>query len=259
MDFLKSSKRRSFVSEIVYRALNIGLAVAILAVVLAIDSPLPAMVVFLFSKWRIFAVRPRYWAANIKSNMVDIIVGLSLVVLLFASNGTLYVQIIMTILYAGWLLFVKPRSKRVFVALQAGVSVFLGITALMIISYDWYATLVVAAMWVIGYSAARHVLNSYDEPHLSFFTLVWALIFAELGWLGYHWAFAYTIPGIGNIKLSQTALVGLALSFLAERIYSSYHRNDGVRLVDIVLPAILVTSVVVVVMLFFNTLNQGNI
>jgi hypothetical protein len=259
MDFLKSSKRRSFVSELVYRVLNIGLAGTILAVVLAINSPLPAMAVFLFSKWRIFAVRPRYWIANIKSNMVDIIVGLSLVVLLYAASGAVYVQIAMTILYAGWLLFVKARSKRIFVALQAGVAVFLGITALMIVSYDWYASLVVLVMWFIGYSAARHVLNSYDEPHLSFFALVWALIFAELGWLGYHWTFAYTIPGVGNIELSQTALVGLAMSFLAERVYSSYHRNEGVRSVDILLPALLVVSVVTVVMLFFNTLNQGSV
>ena len=67
MDLLKSSKRRAFLSELVYIVLNVGLAVAILAVVLAIESPLPAIALVLLSKWRVLAVRPRYWMANIKA------------------------------------------------------------------------------------------------------------------------------------------------------------------------------------------------
>ena len=259
MDFLKSSKRRSLVSEFVYNVLNIALAVVILLVVLAIESPLPAFAVLLLSKWRIFAVRPRYWFTNIQANLVDVIVGLSFIVLLYAASGVLPVQIVLTTLYVGWLLFVKPRSKRVFVAAQAGVATFLGVTALMTISYSWYASVVVIVMWLIGYSTARHILSSYDEAHRSFFSLVWGLIFAELGWLAYHWTFAYTIPGLGGIKLSQAALIALALSFLAERVYASYHRHEGVRSADVILPTLLTVSIILVMMLFFNTLDQGTV
>src|SRR5690349_19416910 len=137
MEFLRSSKRRSLVSELVYILLNIALAVGVLAVVRAIESPLPAFALVLLSKWRVLAVRPRYWFANIQANMVDIIVSLSVVVLLYAASSAFAVQIVIALLYIGWLLFIKPRSKRIFVAAQAGAAIFLGVTALMSISYDW--------------------------------------------------------------------------------------------------------------------------
>jgi hypothetical protein len=180
MEFLKSSKRRSVLSESVYVVLNIALAVAILSVVSAIESPLPAFGLVLLSKWRILAVRPRYWFANVQANMVDIIVSLSFVVLLYAANRAFIVQCLLTLVYIVWLLFVKPRSKRIYVAVQAGAALFLGVTALMSVSFDWMSSAVVLLMWVIGYSAARHVLGSYEEAHISFYSLVWDLLLLSL-------------------------------------------------------------------------------
>jgi hypothetical protein len=257
MEFLRSSKRRSLLSELVYIVLNVGLALAVLFVVRAIESPLPAFGLVLLSKWRILAVRPRYWFANVQANLVDIIVSLSIVVLLYAAAGAFIIQLLLTALYIGWLLFIKPRSKRVFINIQAGAAAFLGVTALMSVSYGWMATVVVLAMWVIGYSTGRHVLGSYDDAHISFYSMVWGLLFAEIGWLTYHWTFAYALPGLGNIKLSQTALIVLAISFLVERAYSSYSHHGSIRSNDIILPALLSVSVVVVLLTFFNNLGIG--
>lgn len=257
MEFLKSSKRRSVISELVYIILNVALAIAVLGVVWAIESPLPAFALILLSKWRVLAVRPRYWFANVQANLVDFIVSLSVVVLLYAATEAVVVQILLTLLYIAWLLYVKPRSKRLFVAIQAGTAIFLGVTALLSVSYGWMSSLVVVCMWLIGYSAARHVLSSYDETHVTFYSLIWALLIAELGWLMYHWTFAYTLPGVGDIKLSQTAIIMLGMSFLAERAYSSYTHNGELRSGDIVLPALLTTSLIVLLLAFFNTLNSG--
>jgi hypothetical protein len=248
MEFLKSSKRRSVISELVYIILNVALAIAVLGVVWAIESPLPAFALILLSKWRVLAVRPRYWFANVQANLVDFIVSLSVVVLLYAATEAVVVQILLTILYIVWLLYVKPRSKRLFVAIQAGTAIFLGVTALLSVSYGWMSSLVVVCMWLIGYSAARHVLSSYDETHVTFYSLIWALVIAELGWLMYHWTFAYTLPGVGDIKLSQTAIIMLGMSFLAERAYSSYTHNGELRSGDIVLPALLTTSLIVLLL-----------
>lgn len=259
MEFLKSSKRRSLISEFVYVVLNIALAAAILAIVWGIESPYAAFGLVLLSKWRVFAVRPRYWFANLQANLVDFIVGLSVVVLLYAAQGVPAVQVVITLLYIGWLLFIKPRSKQSFIAVQAGVAIFLGVTALMSISFDWLASPVVVLMWIIGYAAARHVLGSHDEAHISFYSLVWGMIFAEIGWLAYHWTFAYELPGLANIKLSQVALVSLALSFLAERTYASYTRHGVVRSNDVLLPALLSVSVILVLLIFFNTLGAGSV
>lgn len=259
MEFLKSSKRRSFLSELVYIGLNIALAVAVLAVVWAVESPIAAFVLVILSKWRILAVRPRYWFANIQANLVDIIVSLSIVVLLYAASGAVAVQCVLTLLYIGWLLFIKPRSSRLFVAIQAGSAAFLGTTALLSVSYDWIASPVIVLMWLIGYSTARHVLGSYDEAHISFYSLVWGLVLAEVGWLVYHWTFAYDLPGMGNVKLSQSALIVIALSFLAERVYASYTKHGTVRSADVTLPALLSVSVILILLLFFNKLGVGTI
>lgn len=260
MNLLKLPKHRSLISELAYIVLNVGLAAGLFAVVLAIKSPLPAFALVLLSKWRMLAVRPRFWFANIQSNVVDIIVGLSVVVLLYAASGSLIVQLIIACFYVGWLLFIKPRSKRHYVILQAGMATFLGVTALFTVSYDWDASIVVLLMWVIGYSSARHILSNYHEAQRTFFAMIWGMIVAELGWLGYHWAFAYSLPGFGGVKLSQIALVVLVLGFAAERAYSSYYHNEGViRSGDIMLPALFTASVILVILLFFNTLGSGTI
>lgn len=259
MKLLKLPRRRSFISELAYIALNVGLAVGLFGVVLAIKSPLPAFALVLLSKWRILAVRPRFWFANIQSNLVDIIVGLSVVILLYVA-GSLAVQVFIAVFYAAWLLLIKPRSKRFYVALQAGIATFLGVTALLMVSYDWYVSIVVLLMWVIGYSSARHILSHYHEGERTFFAMAWGLIAAEMGWLGYHWAFAYSLPGFGGVRLSQTALMILALGFLAERVYDSYYHNQGtIRSHDIMLPALFTVSIILVILLFFNTLGGGTI
>lgn len=259
MEFLKSSKRRSLVSELVYIILNIALAAAILAVVVTTESMVAGMALVLLSKWRVFAVRMRYWSANIKANLVDTIVGLSIVVLIASASGAFAAQCLLTLLYIVWLLFIKPRSKRVYVAIQAVTAVFLGVTALMTLSYGWWASVVVVLMWLIGYASARHNLSTYEEAHSSFYTLVCGLVFAELGWLSYHWTLAYAIPLFGGIKIPQVALIAVALTFLTERAYASYRRHDRIRSTDIMLPALLSVSIVLILLVFFNRIGTGSL
>jgi hypothetical protein len=144
------------------------------------------------------------------------------------------------------------------VTFQAGTATFLGITTLFMESYSWPAVVIVLAMWLIGYSTARHIVSHYQEPDRAFFAMLWGLIVAELGWLSYHWAFAYSLPGVPGIALSQTALIVLVLGFLADRTYDSYHHNEGaIQSSDVMLPAIFSASVILVILLFFNTVGTG--
>ncbi len=247
MDLLKAHKRRSRLSESAYVALNIGLAATLFIVVLAVQSPWLAFAVVLLSKWRILAVRPRFWFANLLANMVDIIVGLSIVVLLYGASGSTWLQAVIALAYVGWLLFIKPRSKRVFVAYQAGIAVFLGITALSMVSFSWNIFFFVMAMWLIGYVASRHVLGSYEEPLMVTYSLVLGFVAAEMGWIGFHWLMAYPLPGFGTIQFSQLALFMTLFALVAERAYSSYHKHGVVRRADIMLPLLLTFSIMVVV------------
>lgn len=259
MEFLKLSQRRTFISELVYILLNVALAVGVLVLVLAVDSPYAALGLVLLSKWRVFAVRPRYWFANLQANLVDIIVGVSVVALLFVASDALVAQIILTLLYAGWLLAIKPRSNRFMVSVQAGVMVFIGVTALMTVAYGWSSSITVLGMWLIGYSAARHVLLSYDEAHTSFYSLVWGLVIAELGWLTYHWSFAYALPGAGGVQLVQAAIIALAISFFAEQVYASYVKHGAIRSSDVLMPALLSSSLILVLVIFFSRVGDGSL
>ena len=255
MEFLRPSRRRTVLSETVYVLLNVVMAIAVLGLVLAIENPLPAFLLILLSKWRVLAVRPQYWLANIVANAIDMILGLSFVIFLYAASGALAVQIALTILYIGWLLLLKPRSKRRLVVLQAGIGVFFGVTALMHVSHDWWASAVVIMMWIIGYTAARHVLTAYKEPHFALLSLVWGLVVAEIGWMTYHWNFAYDLRVTGDLQLSQAALIVLLISFLAERTYASYHRNKEIRFAEILLPLLLTVSSIGLLLTVFNTIS----
>lgn len=247
MDLLKMHKRRSRLSEVAYIALNVVFAVALLLLVRGAQSPWLALVFILLSKWRTLAVRPRFWFANIVANLVDVTVGVSIVVLLYAADGNLPLQMIITIFFIFWLLFIKPRSKRSYVAAQAGVAVFLGITSLSIISHSWNVFFFVLIMWVLGYAVARHVLGSYDEPRTVLYSLLAGFLFAEIGWISFHWLMAYQITGFGAIQFSQLALFTTLMCFVAERGYASYHKHGSVKRSDIIMPVVLTVSLMAAV------------
>lgn len=252
MDLLKSHKRRSRLSDFAYVILNVAMAVALLIAVRYGQSPWLAIGLVLLSKWRALAVKPRFWFANIVANMVDIIVGISVVVLMYAAAGEWLPQIGLTLAYVAWLLLIKPRSNKKMVTVQAGVSVFMGITALSTVSYSWDSFFFIIFLWLIGYTAARHLLGNYDEPMTLIYSLIVGLIFIEIGWAAYHWMFAYAIPGMGSIKIPQVAIILTLLALIAERAYVSYRKHGTVKKQDILLPILLTVGVVAVLFVFFN-------
>jgi hypothetical protein len=152
---------------------------------------------------------------------------------------------------------IKPRSSHHMVAIQAGVSTFVGITALATISYSWDVTFFVLFMWLIGYSATRHILGSYEEPMTSIYSLIGGLVFAEFGWIGFHWLFAYSLPHMGDIKIPQLAILVVLYSFVAERSYASFKRKDVIKGSDILMPIILALAVTVVLVVFYNRISLG--
>lgn len=265
MEFLKLVRRRSFVSEVVYTILNIAFALALAAVIYTTESIILALVLVFISKWRVFAVRLRYWFANLQSNLVDFVVSLSAVFMMYGiatadlldSRKLIFLGII-TLVYIVWLLFIKPRSSRMFVVWQAAFALFGGITVLFSESYNWPVSLVVLAMWLIGFSVARHVLSSYDEEtHLFPLSLVWGLVLAEIGWVAYHWTIGYRVPWLSDLYIPQIAIIVICLSFVAQKAYDSFYHHQKVRMHDILLPLIFSIAVIAVLLLFFNGLDSS--
>lgn len=260
MEFLKLVRRRSFLSEAVYMVLNIALAIAVLLVIRYTESIALAILLVVVSKWRVLAVRPRYWLANLRSNSIDILVSVSVVLHMYSLNAAgidegrkLLLMAVLTVLYIAWLLFLKPRSRRPMVAAQAGIGVLLGVSALFMVSYNWPVSIVVGLMWFIGFAAARHVLTTYDdETHGLFISLAWGLVFAEIGWVAYHWAIAYSLPFVSSLLVPQVAIVATLVSFVAVKAYDSFYHHQKIRTADIILPLLFTLSVIAVLVFVFN-------
>ena len=255
MELLHTVKRKSAFSEVVYYVLNIGLAATLLIISQTIQHPAFAIALVLLSKWRIFAVRPRYWWTNLQANMVDIIVGLSIAVLMYVPNVTLIAQIVLAVCYAIWLVAIKPLSKRTAMMWQSAIAVLLGTTALFMVSYEWPVSVVVIAMVAIGYSVVRHFLFTYDEQHIVFLSAIWGVLFAEIGWLAHFWTFGYALPGMSALKLPQATILLLLLCFLGERVYRSWKKHGSIELSDVVAPAVFASALIFVILLFFNSVT----
>ncbi len=263
MEFLKTVRRRSFLSEVIYVGLNIALAVAVVLLIRVTESPWPAVGLVLLSKWRVFAVRPRYWFVNIQSNLVDFIVSVSFVAFLYtsytsvASSGQrLFIMVVLTLMYIGWLLFLKPRSKRSYMVAQGGVALFVGVAALYLFAYSLPMTIVVLLMWLIGYTTARHILSSYsEETHILFMSQLWAITLAEIGWLAYHWTVGYSLLGIVGVMFPRVALTVICIGFITLKCYDAYYHNKKIRSNDILLPILFTIGIIVVLPLILNALG----
>jgi len=173
----------------VHIGLNIVLPL-LLYVLVRIDFVSVAIVLIILSKWRIFAVRPRYWTTNIVSNGVDIMVGVALV--LFMANTTVeWWQLFWAAAYGAWLLGLKLRSDVLSVSVQAMIGQLLGLAALYLKFGDTSLLSLIAGTWIVTYISARHFLTSFEEPHAALLAHVWAYFSASLAYILGHWLLFY--------------------------------------------------------------------
>jgi hypothetical protein len=149
-----------------------------------------AIVVVVLSKWRMFSVRPRYWVANVRANLVDITVGVSVVV--FMAHTT-HIQwlLVWASLYSAWLLFIKPRSNNAGIGLQAFLSQGLGLTALFVNYSSMPQVIIIFTTWVICYGSARHFLATSEDETNKPLSHLWAVFAAEMSLVLGHWHILY--------------------------------------------------------------------
>ncbi len=169
-----------------------------------------ALALVLLSKWRMFAVRPRFWPANIRANGVDITIGLS-VVLFMANSSDGYYQLLWAALYAAWLIFIKPGSGTFMVAAQAMLAQLCGLMALFIVWTDGPLIGLVFATGVLCYIAARHFFDNFDEPYAKLLSYLWAYFGAALVWILGHWLLFYGPIAQPTLILS---MIGYSLAVL---------------------------------------------
>lgn len=203
------------------------LLIPVLAYVLVrAGFPQLALSVIILSKWRMFAVRPRFWAANIRANAVDLMVGISLVLFMIYSTS-MGMQLLWTALYAVWLVFIKPGSSLIMISLQAFIAQFVALTALYLVWIDGPLIGQTVLVGLICYLAARHFFDGFNEPYTKLLSYIWGYFAAALAWLLGHWLLVY------YDLIAQPTLLLSTLGYGLAALYYLDHRDrlsKGIRL-----------------------------
>lgn len=189
----------------VFHILLSALMPALVFVLIRIRFVQLAVVVVLITKWRMFAVRPRFWPAIIRANAVDIIVGLSTIVFMTHSHAP-WLQLTWTVLYIVWQVILKPGRSTLSISLQALTGQTYGLVALFVAWPSAPLIGLVAGTWIVCYLAARHFLTNFDEPYGPLYAHTWGYFAAALTWVSAHWLLFYGV-------VSQPTLLLTVLGF----------------------------------------------
>ncbi|MBC7708282.1 hypothetical protein H7Y63_03595 [Polaromonas sp.] len=186
-----------------------------------------ALIMVVLSKWRMLAVRPRFWAANIRANAIDIMVGVAVTLFMSHSTSSVAIQLVWAVLYGIWLIAIKPRSSLLFTSLQAAIGQICGLSALYL---TWSAGPLVGIVFVTGlicYLAARHFFDSFNEPYARLLAYLWGYFGAALSWLMGHWLLFY----VYDIIAQPTLLLSVLGYGLAVLYYLDHHSrlNKGLQ------------------------------
>lgn len=254
-DYVALRKGRNALSTAIHAVLNIALAVVSTALTVISGNWIFGVLLVLLSKWRVVAVRPRYWWINLKANLVDLTVGISLALLVYMAGVTELNSwhIILTVIYAIWLVIIKPRSEAVMTEIQSLFAIFFGTFAVALTTSQLDPVVCAIVCFVIGYGASRHVLMQGDDHDFTLTTFICGLILAEMSWIFYHWSIVYRLGENMTLAIPQLPIATSILFFLFARGYESALKHDGkIRADDILIPSIFLVSIMFIMIFFFS-------
>lgn len=214
---------------------------ALVFVFIRLGIPQGALAVILITKWRMFAVRPRFWPAIIRANAVDIIVGLSTIVFMTHAHAA-SLQLLWAGLYMLWQIAIKPGRSTLSVTAQALIGQTYGLMALFI---GWPAAPLVAlvlGVWGTCYLAARHFLTSFEEPYIPLYAHTWGYFAAATTWLSVHWLLFYSVVAQPTLLLTVLGFGLGGLYYLQETDRLSVFLRRQI--------VIIMVAVIVVVLVF---------
>jgi hypothetical protein len=215
-------------SSLLHLLYRIVLPIAVFVLVrLDIGLWLPILVIML-SKWRIFAVRPRFWPANLRANSIDIIVGISTV------------------------LFLSNTDSILFVSFQAAIGQLAGLMALFLVRSDRPLYELVFLTGFICYLAARHFFDSFNEPYAKMLAYLWGYFGSAIVWVLGHMLVVYPKPD--GIITMPTLLIS-AIGYSVAAVYYLEHFD---RLSVLIKRELLFLSASIVIILIVSLYFEGS-
>lgn len=239
---LRNLRPTSGIAHVLHLALLVVLPAAVFILV-RLHFVQPALSIIVLSKWRMFAVRPRFWPSNIRANAVDLMVGLSVVLFMTHAANHVWLQLLYAALYAVWLIAIKPALGLGMITAQAFIGQFVALTALYAMWVNGPLYGLTLGTGLICYLAARHYFDAFEEPYSQFLAYVWGYFGAALAWLLSHWLLLYR--GIAQPTLLLT-VIGYGLGGL---YYLDHHErlDKGLRR-----QLVLIMVAIVIIVLAFS-------
>ncbi|MEJ0073082.1 MAG: hypothetical protein WDN27_03315 [Candidatus Saccharibacteria bacterium] len=164
-----------------------------------------ALSLILLSKWRMFAVRPRFWPANIRANAIDIIIGVSVLAFMVATGSELF-RLVWAVAWAGWLIGIKPKADTLWVSLQALIGFVAGLSALFLTWDHEPLFVLVGSAGLLCFFAAHHFFYSFEEQYTRLLAYFWGYFGAALVWILGHWLLFYGPVAQPTLLLSALAI-----------------------------------------------------
>lgn len=186
-------------------------------VLVRLDFVQLALSIILLSKWRMFAMRPRFWPAIVRANAVDIMVGLSVLAFMMHTTSP-GLQLVWAVLYGVWLISIKPASGKLMVSVQAAIGQLAALMALYLAWASGPLFGIVILTGLVCYLAARHFFDSFDEAYAKMLAYSWGYFGAALAWVLGHWLLFYGV-------VSQPALLLCTLGYGLGVLY--YYDHEG--------------------------------
>lgn len=267
IEFIKLARRRGVVADIIHTVINVAFAAVAIFLTVVFDTPWPAIALVILSKWRVVAVRPRYWWTNFLSSLPDLIFGVGLVVISWSAGvisetailsgqelpiSATALQVVLGIIYAIWLVSIKPKHSETMVAFQALASQIVGLTAVFTVSGGLPLVIVMIISFIVSFSSARQAIGVYEERDRDLLAAIWGLMIMEMAYVSWHWSVFYQLTPL--IRIPQIAIIASVTSATALRVYRAWHDDRKVTWDELGSPIILTVSITLLVLFVFSGL-----
>jgi hypothetical protein len=246
-DFITKLKPATGFSQVVHLILRLLLP-ALIFILIRINFFQLALAIVLLSKWRMLAVKPKYWPASIRANGIDILVGLSTVVFMMHTSSSLW-QLLWAVAYGGWLVGIKPSSDTLLISSQALIGQLYGLAALFL---EWPS----APLWwlvtgsgIVCFLAARHFFDSFDESYSKLLSYTWAYFGAATVWILGHWLLFYGF-------VAQPTLLLTVIGYGLAALYYLDHKDRLSKLLRREFVLVMVAIIVVVLITLWQSTKR---
>lgn len=178
-----------------------------------------ALLVVLLSKWRMLAVKLRFWPANFRANSVDIMVSVALWAFVVHTDSHMW-QLVWTAIHILWLMFIKPSSQTFMVGLQSLIAFLLALSALFLLAPNAHLFYLVVIAGLVCYLAAHHFFDAFEEAHTKMLSWLWAWFGGSVVWVLGHWLLYYA-----NGLVAQPTVLLVAIGYGLAALYYLDHTD----------------------------------